>query len=135
MNLFEGLRSHLIEELTTLPDAERPGIIQYGKIDQTAGTTRVWYQRRSEDNAKNSSGVTLLEQTYIDLEVMSKDGELALEIAAEIKSILHGHKGLIGDTFRALEVWVLDAADDYEPRGQNDDEGLYVVALDIHVIH
>lgn len=133
MSVDIDLRAFLIEELETLPNAANAGVIEYNRIDENGPTTRIWYQRRTEQRDISSAGESLINTIHFDLEVMSLDLDEAQTIAAEVRTLLNGHAGPMGNT-NALEVWCADASDEYVSRGQSVDEGMNIIAFDVQIL-
>ena len=120
--------------LGLVTDANVPGAIQQDSVDQNGPADFIWFHRRSSTRDINlDGGKRGFTETSFDLELISDDISLAQAWAENVKEVLDGYRGEMGDSF-VLGAFVEDHADDYVPIG-GADEGKHVCSLDIQLIH
>jgi hypothetical protein len=125
MSLDAGFQT----KLASLTDA--PVQQNYASIDQVQ--PRVWYQRESGQTELFLDASAGMAETVYTVEVHGTDPDAAGAIADLIQVRLHGFTGFMGTT-RILGSFVEDAADEYEPRGLNVDDGYHVFAFKVRVL-
>jgi hypothetical protein len=137
----EDLRLYL---LTLVPD---PGVVvEKGKIAATQPRRRVYMQRGSTNRDVTVAGAGLLYETYFDIEVASlEDDADAQAICQHLKEGpgpdplsplpgLNGFRGTWGGHY-IHGAFVSDHEDDYQPRLLDADEGYFIAAFRLLVIH
>lgn len=104
----------------------------YSSVDKTE--PRVWYQRRTgnTDLLLSGAGATITEAVY-EIEVNALDPDAGAALSDTITTAMNGFRGTMGGS-HVLGVFVEDAADDYQPRGLDLDDGYHVFAANLRVI-
>lgn len=137
MSIGEDLRTFIITNdniLDLLPDAADGGVVQQNTIDQESPDTRIWFQRADTEHELDQDGTKGLKHIIFDIEIMSLDIDVALDLTEVVKDELHGYMGTFGNS-SVLGIFVESHGDEYEPKGTNEDEGLNVSALQVKIIH
>ncbi len=126
-----SLDTDLQTKLATLAGSA-PVQQNYASIDKVE--PRVWYQRTSGniDLLLNGVGVSENETVYA-IEVAGLDPDVTAGIAANLATAMNGFRGVMGLSV-ILGCFVEDAADDYQPRGLNIDDGYHVFAFSLRVL-
>ncbi len=76
---------------------------------------------------------TLPFRKFFDIEIVSGDLDEAVDIAERIKTYADGFSGTFGDT-TIQGVFIEDHDDDYQSRSVDDDEAIFVQALQVQLI-
>lgn len=114
-------------------DVNAEHVVEQGALVQNAPSPRIWYQRTGQETDLDLSGDAGLTESYWDVECYSEDQDESLDVASQVKSKLHGMYGAFGAD-RVKGVFVEDHDDDYEPKGDASEEGLYVAALSVRIL-
>lgn len=107
--------------------------VQQNYISTDKVQPRVWYQKQAGNSdlfADASAG--MVETTYT-VEVNGTDPDAVSEIADAISTAFNGFRGRMFST-TVLGAFVEDAADDYQYKGQDLDEGYHVFAMNVRFI-
>ncbi len=107
--------------------------VQQNYMSTDQAQPRVWYQRKQGDTHVLLSGSPYQSEVLFEVEVDGLDPDVAAGIATTIQDRMNGFFGIMGQT-RVLGAFVEDAADDYQPRGINTDDGYHVFAFGVRII-
>jgi hypothetical protein len=126
-------------KLSALAGAGVPVQQNFLSVDQTQ--PHVWYQRQSgaSDLLLSGAGAALGEDVYA-VEVAGMDPDAAAAIAGRIKATypagMDGFRGQMGPQGGpvVLGCFVEDAADDYQPRSLELDDGYHVFAFNLRIL-
>lgn len=134
-SLVENLRTYLIRE-EVLDDHSELGVIEQNKstLPEDLPPQRIVLKRGSHKKDLDLSGNALLETTKINCECISENIEAAMILADDVKNLLHGVQGTMG-AHCVASIFVTDHNDDYEPYSLSEDEGNFVAALEIEIVH
>lgn len=133
----EDLRTYL----ATLLPTGRTIPVEKGKVSMTQPPLRVYFDRADANRDVDQGGQGGLYETWFDIEVAALDDEASpVTIAQGIKDGvgavlgLNGFRGTMANTF-VHGAFAFDQNDDYQPRVLDADEGYYVSAFRLQVIH
>jgi len=111
-------------------------ITEAGRVYQTFSSNskppRIYIRRaqQNKDIALDGNGGLIISSW--DVEVYGKDEDNAVDTAAVVKDLLHGHRGTMG-TETVQAVFVLDHDDDYTWKGAGTSTGFFAAALDVQI--
>lgn len=122
------------EDLVAYLKAQTGLQVAYLHNDVSQGKTRLWLGRSGQQ-----ADLLLDEPGYIttsfDIECHAVVETIAVQLASELKDLLHGFRGTIG-THTIFCAEIVDHSDDYTPRGLDDDDSNYSwAALSLDLIH
>ena len=136
-SLGEDIRTAIVGSTAitaVFANASSPGAVEQGTIRENAPTPRLWYVRDEENEDLDlSNGGGLVKSTWA-FEVHSDDDDESLGIADVIRRTYHGAIGTFGGRY-AHSVEIAEQDDDYIPRGDASEDGLFVSALRVTIWH
>lgn len=108
--------------------------VHANRVPETSKYPLIWLARGGKQRDKDLEGQGGITRHLFDLECISPQLEQSLDVADAVDSTdcLAGHRGTLGSR-RVQGVFVEDQDEEYVPRGNADDEGLFVAALQVTI--
>jgi hypothetical protein len=135
--LAEDIRTFIVGSTSVasvFPDAAVPGAVEHVTIREVPPVPRLWYGLHRKDEELDLSNIGGMVNSQWDVEVHSDDDAQSIAIAGAVKDFVHGHIGALGSR-QAWSVKAEDHDEDYIPRGDASEEGLYVSAFQMTIWH
>ena len=130
-DLGENIRSVIVGSTAVLaefPGAAAPYAVLQNVEPENPPLPRIFYSRSSGEQDLFLDGDAGLTNETWDIEIISDSVDEAQDIAAAVKTLLHGKRGTFG-TQTVQGVFITDHNDDYVPKSPAADEGYCVAAL------
>ena len=124
--------------------------IEKGDISTERMPTRIYFDRSDSEQDLMLNGDQGLTTTVFNVEVASltidtttPNGDAIVQpLTKTLKDVLNGFRGAFGSNAAdtnyhsvSLGMFVSDHADDYQPRGVDADDGYFVAAFQVKIVH
>jgi len=116
------------------PGVVAPGAVEHASVRENPPVPRLWYGLHRKDEELDLSNIGGMVNSQWDVEVHSDDDAESITIAGAVKDFVHGHIG----TFGSRTAWSVKAEDhdeEYVPRGDASEDGIYVSAFQMTIWH
>ncbi len=124
--------------------------IEKGDVSVERTPTRIFFDRSDSEQDLMLNADQGLTTTIFNVEVASlavdsaiPSGDAVVQpLTKTLKDVLNGFRGAFGSNFAdtsyhsvSLGMFVSDHADDYQPRGVDADDGYFVAAFQVKIVH
>lgn len=109
------------------------GAVEQNTIREDPPLPWIWFGRESENEDLDFAGNGLIGESLWDVECYSDDIDEVHDVVAAVKTRLHGHRGSFG-AGSVHGIFVTDHDDEYVPKGNASEEGIFVAALRARIL-
>lgn len=131
MTVDADFRTFLLADATI---AGLTSVVALNHVPQFDEAPYVWFGRISSREEVDLGGEGGIVDTAFAVECVATDVATAVSLGEAVRARCNGWRGTMGAT-RVQGMFVEDAADDYVPRSDFEDESIDIVAIEVQVLH